>query len=789
MLKNYFKTAWRNVLKHKMYSAINIGGLAIGMAVSFLLLLYVYSEFTYNNMHVKGDRIYKFLRNQPSEGVIYTSSVTPAPLAPAVEKDYPEIEKVARNNGTSDMLAGYGDVNIKLPMMASDPAILDIFTFDFVKGKKSKALDDPSSIVITEKAAKALFGDADPIGKSIRLNDNKFSLKVSAVIKDHPQNSSFRFDMLMPWGTYGTQQPWIKSAGWGNYSFTTYALLKPGATVDAVNIKLKDITKRYDPNNKDNIMFLHNWRSLRLNGEFKNGVNTGGSIEYVRLFLYLAIGILLIACINFMNLSTARSEHRAREVGVRKAIGAHRWSIVQQFLGESMLMAFMAFFASIVIMMLLLPVFRDIIGTPMELPYQNPWAWTAALIVTVVTGFVAGSYPALFLSSFKPIKVLKGQLITTKTTVRPRQFLVVMQFTFAICLILSSLFIYKQINYIKERPLGYNNKGVLEMDVEGALVDRFEDFRRDAIASGAIIDGALTSGSITDNGSSSWGITWPDQRPGEAKIPIDQLVVTYHFTGTYGVEMVQGHDYDINRPADTAGIILNESAVKLMRLKHPLGAQVKWQGDNRTVIGVTKDFVWGSPYEPVKPAIVGFMKDWTGSIGLKLNPAKSITESLALIKNVYKKYNTQYPFEYKFTDERFDSKFKTEKLLGTMATCFTGLAIVISCLGLFGLASFSAEQRRKEIGIRKVLGANTAHLWLKLSQEFIKLVLISFLIGAAISWYNIDKWLAKYTYHTPISLWVFIATMLVSIALCLITVSWQAIRAAWANPVKSLKSE
>jgi len=789
MLKNYFKIAFRNVLKNKLYSTINIGGLAIGMAVSFLLLLYVYSEFTYNDVHTNADRIFKVLRNQPGEGEVYTSGATPVPLAPAMQKDYPEIERVARTNGTYDILAGYGDINVKVVTMAADPAILDIFTFEFIKGDKRKALADVSSIILTQSGAKALFGNANAIGQTIRFRHNRFAMRVAAIIKDHPKNSSFTFQALIPWEAEVAHQPWIKTSGWGNYSFSTFALLKPGVSAVVVNKKFKDIIKRYDPNNQENVMFLYSWPQLHLHGEFKNGVNTGGAIEYVRLFLYLAIGVLLIACINFMNLSTARSEHRAREVGVRKAIGAHRWSIVQQFLGESMLMAFIAFLLSILVMVLLLPVFRNITGTPIDLPYNNAWAWVAALGVTLFTGFVAGSYPALFLSSFKPIKVLKGQLITTKTTVRPRQVLVVMQFTFAICLILSSLFIYKQINYIKDRPLGYDNKGVLEMDVEGELVTRFEDFRRDAISAGAIVDGALTSGSITNNGSSSWGIYWPGQRPGEEKIPIDQIAVTYHFISTYGLELVKGRDYDMSRAADSSGLIMNEAAVKLMRLKNPIGAQIRWQGDNRTVIGVVKNFIWGSPYEPVKPAIIGYMKDWTGGIGLKLNPAKPASQSLAILTSIYKKYNPEYTFEYKFTDDNFASKFKTEKLLGTMATCFTGLAIVISCLGLFGLASFSAEQRRKEIGIRKVLGANTAQLWLKLSQEFIKLVLISFAIGAAISWYNIDKWLSKYTYHTSISIWVFLITMAISIVLCLLTVSWQAVRAAWANPVKSLKSE
>lgn len=789
MIKSYFITAWRNLLRNKLYSAINIGGLAIGMAVSFLLLLYVYSEFSYNSTHANIDRIFKVMHNQPRDGGVGTGGETPAPLAEAMQKDYPEIDKVVRTNNGYDILMGYGDVNVKLNFMAADPAALDVFTFDFVEGDKHTALADGASIILTQSGAKALFGNADPIGKVIRVNNFKSGMKVSAVIKDRPSNSSFTFKALIPWDAYTALQPWVKTAGWGNYTFATFVLLKPGVSVDAFNSKLKNIVKRYDPDNKEQALFLYPWQRLHLYGTFENGISVGGKIEEVRLFLYLAIGILLVACINFMNLSTARSERRAREVGVRKAIGARRLALIKQFLSESILMALVAFLLALVIMLLLLPLFSDIIGTSLSLPYKNVWVWACALGVTLITGFIAGIYPALFLSSFKPVKVLKGQLIETRATIKPRQVLVVTQFTFATCLILSSLFIYKQINYIKDRPLGYDNKGVLEMDIEGNMYALFDDFRRDAINAGAIVDGALTSGGITNSTGSTWGITWPGQHPGEEKIPIDQIAVTYNFTNTYGLEVVKGRDFDKSRPVDSVGLMLNEAAVKMMRLKDPLGAQIKWQGAKRTVVGVVKDFVWGSPYEPVKPAIIGFMKEWAGTIGLKLNPDRPVSESLAKLGVIYKKYNPQYTFEYKFTDESFDSKFKTEKMLGTMATGFTCLAVIISCLGLFGLASFSAEQRRKEIGIRKVLGANTIQLWARLSQEFIKLVLISFAIGAAISWYNVDKWLSKYTYHTSVSIWVFVVTMVVSVALCLFTVSWQAIRAAWANPVKSLRSE
>jgi len=789
MIKNYLKVAWRNLVKNRLYSLINIGGLAVGMAVSFMLLLYVYNELSFDKFNANSDRLFEVMRNQPGNGELQTGTSTPIPLAPAMLKDLPEIDKVARTNWSNDILINYKDKAIKVNTMAADPDLLKMFTFHFVQGNSKDALSDMSSIVLTQSGARALFGDANAVGQVIKLN-NQYPLKVSAVIKDNPVNSTFKFNALISWEQVTAEQPWMKnSGGWGNYSFFTYAMLKPGASLASVNAKLKYIIKRYDPNNKENTMFLYPFTRMHLYSHFKNGINDGGNIESVRLFLFLAICILVIACINFMNLSTARSERRAREVGVRKAVGARRFALVQQFMGESLVMAFISLLIALVLIIILIPYFNNIIHLQLSLPYGNVWAWAAALGVTIFTGLVAGSYPALFLSSFKPVKVLKGQVITTRSTVRPRQVLVILQFGFAVWLILSSIFIYKQINYIKDRPVGYDRNGIIDLPVEGVMADKFENFRQDAINAGAITEGAMTSMSITNNGSNSWGITWQGQLPGEDKLPIDQMVVTYHFTDTYGLKILEGRDFSIAYPSDSAAIMLNQAAVKLMRFKNPLGQIVNYHGRNCKVIGVVGDFVWGSPYEPVKPAIIGYSKGWVGNIALKLSPSKSIEASLAILQNIYKKYNPQYPFEYKFIDEKFNQKFNNERLLGTMSTGFTCLAIIISCLGLFGLASFSAEQRRKEIGIRKVLGATTGNIWFNLSEEFVKLVIISFVLGSAVSWYTTYKHLMNYTYHTSISVWVFMLTMLISLTICLITVSWQAIKAALTNPVLSLRSE
>lgn len=787
MLRNHIKIVWRNLWKNKLYSFINIGGLAIGMAVSFILLLYVYNEYSFDKYHVNDARLYRVVRNQVTSGGILTGDATPVQLAAVLKKDYPGVEATTRMMDWGKTLLGYNHNTLKFNLNAVDASFLNMFSIDFVKGNKNNAFDDPESIVISESTSKALFGDKDPIGQVIKL-DNRMPVKVTGVVKNNPENSSFKFQGLISWSLNETMLSWVKTSSWGNYSFKTYALVKPGININTLNTAIKGVIKRNDPLNKENQMFLFPYSDWHLHSEFKDGVNTGGSIEYVRLFLLLAIGILLIACINFMNLSTARSEKRAREVGVRKVVGASRLSIIRQFLGESIVMALFSLAIALILVTVSLPYFNTIINRNLTLPYHESWMWITALLVTLITGVIAGSYPALLLSAFKPVKVLKGISNPGKGSMRPRQVLVVIQFTFASCLILCSILIYKQISYIKDQPVGYNQSGLIELPVEGILDKSFENFRQDAINAGAITDGALTSGSIANNGSSSWGVEWRGQVAGEEKVPIDQIVGTYHITGTYGFKLLEGRDFSITHPADSAAIMLNEAAVKMMKFKNPIGQIVKWQGTNRTVVGVVKNFVWGSPYDPVKPAIIGF-SDWKGSIALRLNANKSVSSGIAALQKVYKKYNPDYPFEYKFVDEAFEGKFQTEKLLGTLSAWFTGLAIFISCLGLFGLASFSAEQRKKEIGIRKVLGASMSRIWFNLSKEFIVLVLISFLIGASISFYYMTGWLQKYTYHTSISIWVFVITISISMVLCLITVSFQAIKAAVSNPVNSLRSE
>lgn len=786
MLKAYILIAWRKLQKDRFYSLINIAGLVIGMTVSFVLLLYVWQEFSFDAIHQNSRRLFLVFKNQAAAGEIKTKPHTPEPLAAALKRNLPEVEEAARVNFMDNSLVAYQDKAIKLEIVAADPAVLDLFTFGLVRGDRATALSSQNGIVLTQTAATALFGSADPMGRTIKLNDH-FPLTVSAVIRDQPVNSSFTFKAMISWTAYEYQSPWMKDAGWGNFLYATYVLLKPGAAAAATNAKMAGLLQRYAPGEKNVQLFLYPFSRLHLYNEFKNGVNTGGRIGYVRLFFILAVGILLMACINFMNLSTARSARRAREVGVRKTLGAQRAALIGQFLGESLLFSLIAFGLAVLALAIVLPLANGYLGLQVQMPFGNGWAWGIGLAITVSTGLLAGSYPAFFLSGFEPVKVLKGQFTKSGSAVRPRQVLVVAQFTFAISLILVSAFIYRQIGYIALRPIGYDRQGLVEMPVEGQMGDTFERFRREAIETGAIVDGAMTSSAITDNKASTWGLHWPDQRAGEENIPVDCMAVTWHFIGTYGLTLKEGRDFDAQRPLDSAAVILNEAAVRLMRLQAPLGRQIIWQGQKRTIIGVVGNFVWGSPYEPVRPAVVGFQKDWVGNIGLRLNPQQSVSKSLSQLRTLYKKYNPAYPFQYRFTDTDFRRKYSDERLLGAVSLSFTTLAILIACLGLFSLAAFTAEQKTREIGIRKVLGASVPGIVRLLASEFVVLVLIAFGLAAPISWYYIRRWLDQYTYHTSLNGMLFFGALVLSLAIALAAVGWQALRAARANPVESLR--
>lgn len=790
MVGNYCKTAWRNLSRNKIYSLLNLTGLSVGLAVSFLLLLYVNHEFTYDHHNEKLADIFQVYTNHTTNNEISTGSATPVKVADVLKKDFPEVVQSAVALPLGKKVFTQQKQPVRLETFAASASFASIFTFHFIEGNLQSAFSQVNAIILTRAAAEKLWGRQTAIGKVIKYNNDKL-VTVGAIIENLPANASIQFEAFLPWECYLTIEPWLTNDDWYNYNYNTYLLLKPETNITAFNQKLKNVIHTYDAGIKDNHLFAYPFSRTHLYNEFENGIPSGGRIGTVRLFLVMALAILLIACINFMNLSTARSGTRAREIGVRKVLGSPRSTLIAQFLSESLLLAFISLLLAIVLVTMLLPVFNTLVHLQLSIPYHNPYMWLTALAITCLTALLAGSYPAFFLSSFRPVKVLKGYLThpAGQASLRPRQMLVVTQFSFSVCLILSSIIIFKQIHHVQNRPLGYQHNGLIELPAEGHLLTGFEAFRHKAIQAGAITDGAITGNGINYGAGSTWGVKWPGQLPGEEKIYINQMAVTYHFVSTFGLQLTAGRDFSTGSPSDTDGMLINEAAVKMLRLKNPLNQPVQWQGKERRIKGVVKDFSINNPFDLAKPMLIGFQKDWSANITLRLNAQQPVSESLNKLQAIYKKFNPEYPFDYQFTDAIFAEKFRNETIMGTLATSFTAIAVIISCLGLFGLATFSAERRRKEMGIRKILGATATSIWINLSAEFILLVIISFVIGAVVSGYIMNSWLLQYAYHTTLSIWVFAATIALALLICLVTVSFQALRTANTSLVKSLRAE
>ncbi len=791
MFRSYLTIALRNAARNKGSSFINIAGLSVGMACCMLLLLYIADELGYDRFHQKQGQLYRVWQNQQGEnGQISTNLITPIPLAEALRRTVPEVKNTARSDGPwNQHLIGYGDKSLKRYGHYVDPAFLDLFTFPLRRGDRAAVLAQTNSIVLTESLARALFGAADPLGKTVRF-DNAHDLQVTGMLADLPDNSTLQFAYLVPWRFWEQTAPFIKASAdnWGEFSFQTYVELHPGASFEAADGKVRQVLRKHLPDLRVEA-FLHPLSRWRLYAEFKDGVNVGGNIAYVKLFALIAFGILLTACINFMNLSTARSERRAREVGIRKVAGAGRNRLTAQFLTESVLTAFVALAFAGLLVALCLPAFNGLFQKNLSIDYRNGAYWGAALGVTLLTGLLAGSYPAFFLSSFHPVAVLKGRLQLGRAAVAPRKVLVVLQFAFSTVLIISTVLVYRQIQYTKDRPNGYRKEHLLFVATEGDVLKNAEAIRQEALAAGAVTSTCLSSQPIVWGGSSTWNVNWPGRRPGEETTLFNQIFTTYDFTRTFGVRLEAGRDISRQFGTDSSAVLLNETAVKTMRLKDPVGTQIVWHDRKMTVVGVLEDFIWGSPYEPVTPMIVGFDTHWAGVLSFRLNGARRTADNVAALERIMKKYNPAYPFEYRFVDQEYEQKFAFEQMVGTLANVFAGIAIFVSCLGLFGLAAFTAERRTKEIGIRKVLGASLGQLWFTLTKDFFGLIAVAFGLAAPVAYFLMRGWLEKYAYHVPVSGWVFALTGGLLLGVALLTVSYQTARAALANPVHSLKSE
>jgi ABC-type antimicrobial peptide transport system permease subunit len=789
MLKNYFKVAFRNLARNKGFSAINILGLAIGMASAILILLWIQNEVSYDQFHEKKDRIYEAWNRATFNGKLNCWNTTPKILARTLERDLPEVEQAVRVDWGSNYLFSIGEKRLTVQGTIVDSNFLQVFSFPLLKGNPKTVLNDVHSIVLTEKLAKKLFGNEDAMGKIIKI-DNKDNFTVTGILKDLPTNTRFKFEYLVPWSYkryYGDDDN-----NWGNNSTRTYVLLKPNASAASASSKIKALKQKYSEEDRKAKweMFIYPISKWRLYSSFTNGVEDGdGRIEYVRLFGIIAAFILLIACINFMNLSTARSEKRAKEVGIRKVVGAQKTLLISQFIGESVLLAFIAGVFAVVIVQLILPAFNSLVDEKVSIHYNNLNEWLACIGFIVFTGILAGSYPAFFLSSFQPVKVLKGTFKKAHALVTPRKVLVILQFTFAIILIICTIIVKQQIDYARDRETGYNKNNLIYHLMTGDIERNYQLIRNELLSSGVATSVTKTSAPLTQSWSDGWGQEWEGKDPND-KTDFYRYNQDEGLGATAGLQFVAGRDFDLRQfPTDSTGVILNESALKVMKFKNPIGKIIKDNGSEWHVVGVIKDFILTSPYEPTRPMLVYGAKAWFSTILVKFNDKNSTASDLKKAEAIFKKYNPEYPFEYKFIDEEYARKFEDEQRIGTLAGVFAALTIFISCLGLFGLATYMAENRIKEIGVRKVLGASVTRITALLSKDFLNLVVVSFLIAAPVAWWAMSTWLKDYPYHVNIQWWVFIMSGLLSVVIALVTISYQAIKAAVANPVKSLRTE
>lgn len=793
MIRNYLKIAWRNLFKNKISSFINIGGLAAGMAVAMLIGLWIWDELSFNKYHQNYNRIAQVMQQTTFNGIVNTGEAIPLPLDAEIRKSYgSDFKHIAIMAFTDKHILIVGDKKVSYRgtfMGAEGP---ELFTLKMLKGTRN-GLKGPSSMLISESVAKALFGDTDPINKTVNL-DNKAVFSISGVYEDLPRNTTLSdASFIGPWEYYVNSPGNERSlTDWGDNSLLMYAQIADHADIAKLSEKIKNIklnTMSGEDVKFKPAMFLQPMSKWHLYAEFKDGINTGGAIQYVWLFGIIGTFVLLLACINFMNLSTARSEKRAKEVGIRKAVGSLRGQLIGQFFCESFLTAGLSFVLSLILVWFTLPWFNDVANKSMSILWSNPLFWVACIGFTFFTGIIAGLYPALYLSSFNPIKVLKGSFKADRFAAIPRKVLVVVQFTVSVILVIGTIIIYKQIQFAQNRPVGYSRDGLLSIEVtNNDLHQHFNAVRDDLLKSGAINEIAESTSSTTGVNNNRGDISWTGKDPSMTSL-FGYIGVTSAYGKTVGWKFTDGRDFLSTSIADSLGIILNETAVKFMGLKNPVGETLKIGKRDLKVIGVIKDMVMESPFEPVKQTVFYIRRDSFDDVLIKINPNISAHEALSKIETVCKTYSPSVPFSYKFADDEYAKKFAAEERIGELASSFAGLAIFISCLGLFGMALFMAEQRTKEIGVRKVLGATVFNLWRLLSRDFIILVTVALFIAIPLAYYFMHSWLKHYTYRAELSWWIFVMTGFGAIAITLLTVSYQCIKAALANPVKSLRSE
>ena len=808
MIKNYFKIAWRNLFRNKISSFINIGGLTVGIAVALLIGLWIYDELSFNKYHQNNDRIGRILirGNDAKEGPFVSTSL-PYPLATELQENYKtNFKHIVRASWIQDYILSAGEKKLSQTGQFMDEGAPEMFTLKMLKGSWS-GLKELHSIMLSASTAKALFGNADPMNQVVLLN-NKLNVKVTGVYEDLPLNTELNgIKFFSTWDLWVSENEWIlerTTNDWMNHFLRIYAEIRPGTNFETVNNnikeaelqKIKNIDNYKEHAARKPMVFLHPMSNWHLYPVTRAGITDDKPIRMVWLVSTIGMFVLLLACINFMNLSTARSEKRAKEVGIRKTIGSMRKQLVYQFFIESFLVVILSFVLACMLVIISLPWFNNLAAKEMIVPWNETYFWLISIGFIFITGLLAGSYPAFYLSSFKPVKVLKGTFRIGRLAAIPRKGLVVLQFTVSVALIISTVVIYRQLQFAKDRPVGYDREGLIMVDMRSDdFYVKYDLLRTELLNTGVVSDMSEAMGKTTEVVSGNNGFDWNGRDPNKDE-SFGTLAVTHEHGKTVGWQFIAGRDFTRAFASDSSGVVINEAAAKYMELQQPVGETVTWKWrDNQpvlyTILGVIKDMVMESPYEPVEPTMF-FVKPLNGGvscINIRVNAGVAMSKALPKIETVFKKLIPAVPFDYQFVDEDYALKFATEERIGKLAGFFTILALFISCLGLFGLASFVAERRTKEIGVRKVLGATVFNVWGLLSKEFVGLVIISLLLAAPVAWYFMHSWLQDYQYRADLSWWIFAAAGAGALVITLLTVSFQAIKAAIANPVTSLRTE
>lgn len=784
MWKNYLKIAWRNITRSKGYASINVIGLAIGLAASVLIFVWIQFELSIDSFYEKSDRIFAVWRNDHNQGEINSWDYTPALYAPTMKAQFPEVEEVARVTRWDPQLLAVDEISFYEKSTFTDPGFFTIFDFEVLEGDPVGALEEPGNIVLTQSVAEKLFGTASAMGKTVKV-EGQLDFEVSAIIADLPENTNFDFAVFLPFKKLETMG-WVDEF-WGNNSYQTFALLTEGTDLTTFNDKFKDFTAR-NSDAETVSDFLFPMSDLHLKAKFENGKSVGGRIDYIRMFGIVAVIVLLIACINFMNLSTAQSGKRAKEVGVRKISGANRGMLIGQFLIESILIAFVAYGIALVIVSVFLPIFSDIIGSQLSNPFSESYFWVISLAYILITGILAGSYPAFLLSSFQPAIVFQTKMNTMRFWFTPREVLVVFQFMVVVMLISSAWIIRDQMDYVQNRDLGIDKDNLIFHPVTSEIRKNKQALRNELMGLREVKSVSYTFSPLTEIYSNTHSMQW--QGKDEAYRPnISRMGTDAGLLQTAGMELVAGRDIDAYRfGSDSSAAIINQKTAELMGFEDPIGQVIDDDTKKFTIVGVVKDFIMDSPFEEVKPIVIFGPSRNLDFIHIRLNPGNTLS-AIQRVEDVFRKFNPGFPFEYRFVDQEHERKFAGQKQTAQLTGIFTFLAISISSMGLFGLAAFMAEQRSKELSVRKVFGASVAGLIRLISSEFTRLVLISVILAVPVTWYLMNTWLEGFSYRISIDWKVFLWTALAALVLAFVTVSSQALRAAMVNPTRLLRSE